>query len=218
VATELIFGGVLAELEPEEAVALLAALVFQVGGMGWRKWGVEVAPACLLVLAGRCCQAGIACLTQLPPTFPPSPLQEKNASEPELTPRLEGARADAVSLALHAGLVQQECGLALTPEEFVNATLKFGLSEVRSSSNAGWVQSSAEYSAASAAVRCAALMLEFMALHWPQIHRSCRPACAPPLAVHCPMPPPTWPLLACTPPCRWCTSGRGARLSRTSAS
>lgn len=29
VATELIFGGVLAELEPEEAVALLAALVFQ---------------------------------------------------------------------------------------------------------------------------------------------------------------------------------------------
>lgn len=31
-ATELIFGGVLAELEPEEAVALLAALVFQVGG------------------------------------------------------------------------------------------------------------------------------------------------------------------------------------------
>lgn len=31
VATELIFGGVLAELEPQEAVALLSALVFQVG-------------------------------------------------------------------------------------------------------------------------------------------------------------------------------------------
>ncbi len=29
VATELIFGGVLADLEPEEAVALLSALVFQ---------------------------------------------------------------------------------------------------------------------------------------------------------------------------------------------
>ena len=36
VATELIFGGVLADLEPEEAVALLSALVFQVGGkVGW---------------------------------------------------------------------------------------------------------------------------------------------------------------------------------------
>ena len=31
VATELIFAGVLAELAPEEAVALLSALVFQVG-------------------------------------------------------------------------------------------------------------------------------------------------------------------------------------------
>lgn len=31
VATEIIFGGTLAELEPEEAVALLSALVFQVG-------------------------------------------------------------------------------------------------------------------------------------------------------------------------------------------
>ena len=31
VATEMIFAGVLSELEPEEAVALLSALVFQVG-------------------------------------------------------------------------------------------------------------------------------------------------------------------------------------------
>lgn len=84
VATELIFGGVLAELEPEEAVALLAALVFQ----------------------------------------------EKSQSEPELTPRLQQARAEAVSLALQAGLTQQECGLQLTPEEFVTATLNFGLTEV----------------------------------------------------------------------------------------
>ena len=30
VATEMVFAGVLAELEPEEAVALLSALVFQV--------------------------------------------------------------------------------------------------------------------------------------------------------------------------------------------
>ena len=31
VATEMIFAGVLSELEPEEAVALLSALVFQAG-------------------------------------------------------------------------------------------------------------------------------------------------------------------------------------------
>lgn len=34
VATEVIFAGVLAELEPEEAVALLSALVFQVSQKG----------------------------------------------------------------------------------------------------------------------------------------------------------------------------------------
>lgn len=33
VATEMIFAGVLSELEPEEAVALLSALVFQVSGL-----------------------------------------------------------------------------------------------------------------------------------------------------------------------------------------
>ncbi|KAL4444150.1 hypothetical protein ABPG75_011887 [Micractinium tetrahymenae] len=84
VATEMIFGGILAELEPEEAVALLSALVFQ----------------------------------------------EKSQSEPELTPRLQQAREDAVSLALQAGVVQQECGLQIAPEEFVTATLNFGLAEV----------------------------------------------------------------------------------------
>lgn len=84
VATEIIFSGILADLEPEEAVALLSALVFQ----------------------------------------------EKSASEPELTPKLEAARGDAINLALQAGAVQQECGLQLTPEEFVTSTLKFGLSEV----------------------------------------------------------------------------------------
>ncbi|EFN56807.1 hypothetical protein CHLNCDRAFT_144334 [Chlorella variabilis] len=81
VATEIIFSGLLAELEAEEAVALLSAL-------------------------------------------------EKTAGEPELTPRLEAARLDAVSLALRAGLVQQECGLQLTPEEFASSTLKWGLAEV----------------------------------------------------------------------------------------
>ena len=35
VATEMIFAGVLSELEPEEAVALLSALVFQVCSNVW---------------------------------------------------------------------------------------------------------------------------------------------------------------------------------------
>lgn len=35
-ATELVYGGVLTDLEPEEAVALLSALVFQARHWGWR--------------------------------------------------------------------------------------------------------------------------------------------------------------------------------------
>eukprot|EP00887_Chlorella_sp_A99_P001266 scaffold14.g1266.t1 len=89
VATELIFGGVLTELEPEEAVALLSALVFQAG---WRE--------------------------------------EKTAGEPELPPRLQQAREETAALAHQAGVVQAECGLAITPDEFVQSTLKFGLMEV----------------------------------------------------------------------------------------
>ena len=111
------------------------------------------------------------------------PPQEKSDNEPELTPRLEAARDDAISLALQArawsrqicavvccagvgpswclpalahaymarsqgpictafkchdlprrsclqaGAVQQECGLPITPDEFVASTLKFGLTE-----------------------------------------------------------------------------------------
>ncbi len=39
VATEMIFGGVLSELAPEEAVSLLSALVFQVGAvLVFRFW------------------------------------------------------------------------------------------------------------------------------------------------------------------------------------
>lgn len=73
-----------------------------------------------------------------PPRHPPhhalNPLQEKNASEPELTPELAAARDSTVSLALQAGLVQQQAGLQLTPEEVATSTLKFGLAEV------GWNQ------------------------------------------------------------------------------
>jgi antiviral helicase SKI2 len=84
VATELIFGGVLTDLSPEEAVSLLSALVFQ----------------------------------------------EKSQAEPELPPRLLTARDESAALAYSAGVVQQEAGLSLVPEEYVKSTLNYGLMEV----------------------------------------------------------------------------------------
>ena len=48
VATEVIFAGVLAELEPEEAVALLSALVFQVSQEAAHLYAMIVAAARLL--------------------------------------------------------------------------------------------------------------------------------------------------------------------------
>lgn len=120
VATEIIFGGTLAELEPEEAEALLSALVFQVRPHAAR--GSPEGPATLLQhpaggVANSCtaaagqrlraamplllCQGsvGISRTGRLPPR-----LQEKSQSEPELTPRLQQAREEAVSLALQARL------------------------------------------------------------------------------------------------------------------
>ncbi|KAL4531703.1 hypothetical protein Ndes2437A_g09018 [Nannochloris sp. 'desiccata'] len=84
VATELIFGGVLTDLSPEEAVSLLSALVFQ----------------------------------------------EKSEVEPELPPKLIKAREESAVLAYSAGVVQQEAGLSLIPEDYVKSTLNFGLMEV----------------------------------------------------------------------------------------
>lgn len=43
---------------------------------------------------------------------------------------LEEARAQMQALALQAGEVQQECGLAIIPAEFCKGALKFGLLEV----------------------------------------------------------------------------------------
>jgi hypothetical protein len=57
-------------------------------------------------------------------------VQEKSESEAELPPSLAEARGQVAALALAAGEVQRECGLQLTPEEFVAGTLKFGLMEV----------------------------------------------------------------------------------------
>ena len=45
---------------------------------------------------------------------------------------LEEAREHMIALAKSAGQVQQDCGLGLTPDEFCNDTLKFGLMEVGS--------------------------------------------------------------------------------------
>lgn len=148
VATELIFGGVLPELAPEEAVALLSALVFQAGVRfrgGWRGGNAcRAAPRPHGASAARAPAGCAPCtrahaprqapgLRRLPamPLPPPSlPVQEKTEAEPELPPRLAQAREETVALALEAGAVQAEAGLQLTPEEFVRDTLKFGLMEV----------------------------------------------------------------------------------------
>ena len=84
VGTEVIFAGVLADVPAEEAVALLAALVFQ----------------------------------------------EKNASPPELAGSLAEACERARELAFAAGEVQAAAGLPVAPDEYVDAALKFGLTEV----------------------------------------------------------------------------------------
>lgn len=52
-ATEIIFGGVLSELEPEEAVALLSALVFQVCvGVGCVEMSKPIVCGCKWTHAG----------------------------------------------------------------------------------------------------------------------------------------------------------------------
>ena len=84
VGTEIIFAGVLADIPSEEAVALLAALVFQ----------------------------------------------EKNASPPTLEGSLKGACDRAKELAFAAGEIQLAHGIQIAPDEFVETTMNFGLSEV----------------------------------------------------------------------------------------
>lgn len=85
VGTEMVFCGILNNLEPEEAVSLLSALVFQ----------------------------------------------EKSECEPSLPSKLQEAKEETAALAYRAGQQQQEVGLAnIIPEDFVKATLNFGLMEV----------------------------------------------------------------------------------------
>ncbi len=47
------------------------------------------------------------------------------------TAALGDALDHTIMLALQAGQVQRDCGLDILPEDFVKATLKFGLVEVR---------------------------------------------------------------------------------------
>lgn len=84
VGTEIIFAGVLGDIPFEEAVALLAALVFQ----------------------------------------------EKNASPPSLEGSLKEACERAKELAFAAGELQLAQGIQIAPDEFVETTMNFGLSEV----------------------------------------------------------------------------------------
>lgn len=56
--------------------------------------------------------------------------QEKSEAEPGLPPRLVAARDEAAALAHAAGEVQRDAGLDIVPEDFVLATLNFGLMEV----------------------------------------------------------------------------------------
>ena len=63
-------------------------------------------------------------------------LQEKVAEEPAApTAALGDALDHTITLALQAGQVQRDCGLDILPEDFLKATLKFGLVEVRHASS-----------------------------------------------------------------------------------
>lgn len=84
ICTECLFENQLDDLEPEEAVALLSALVFQ----------------------------------------------QKNTSEPSLTPKLALAKQRLYDTAIRLGELQAECKVAVDPEDYARDNLKFGLVEV----------------------------------------------------------------------------------------
>ncbi|XP_057953252.1 DExH-box ATP-dependent RNA helicase DExH11 [Malania oleifera] len=84
ICTECLFENQLDDLEPEEAVAIMSALVFQ----------------------------------------------QKNASEPSLTPKLSEARQRLYDTAIRLGELQAEFKLQIDPQEYAQENLKFGLVEV----------------------------------------------------------------------------------------
>ncbi|KAK9078766.1 hypothetical protein SSX86_002824 [Deinandra increscens subsp. villosa] len=84
ISTECLFENQLDDLEPEEAVALMSAFVFQ----------------------------------------------QRNASEPSLTPRLAQARQRLYDTAIKLGELQAHFKIQIEPEEYARENLKFGLVEV----------------------------------------------------------------------------------------
>ncbi|XVF19931.1 hypothetical protein REPUB_Repub11eG0153900 [Reevesia pubescens] len=84
ICTECLFENQLDDLEPEEAVALMSAFVFQ----------------------------------------------QKNTSEPSLTSKLSQAKQRLYETAIRLGQLQAEFKLQITPEEYAQENLKFGLVEV----------------------------------------------------------------------------------------
>ncbi|KAM6578144.1 hypothetical protein CsatB_029981 [Cannabis sativa] len=84
IATECLFDNQLDDLEPEEAVALMSAFVFQ----------------------------------------------QKNASDPSLTPKLSQAKQRLYNTAIQLGELQAGFKLQINPEEYARENLKFGLMEV----------------------------------------------------------------------------------------
>lgn len=84
ICTECLFENQLDDLEPEEAVALMSAFVFQ----------------------------------------------QKNTSEPSLTPKLSKARQRLYLTAMRLGELQAEFKLSINPEEYAKENLKFGLVQV----------------------------------------------------------------------------------------
>ncbi|KAB2089405.1 hypothetical protein ES319_A03G058800v1 [Gossypium barbadense] len=84
ICTECLFENQLDDLEPEEAVALMSAFVFQ----------------------------------------------QKNTSEPSLTSKLSQAKQRLYDTAIRLGNLQAEFKLPITPEEYAQENLKFGLVEV----------------------------------------------------------------------------------------
>ncbi|KAL1370055.1 hypothetical protein AAHE18_01G032100 [Arachis hypogaea] len=84
ICTECLFENQLDDLEPEEAVALMSAFVFQ----------------------------------------------QKNTSDPSLTPTLAKARQRLYNTAIRLGKLQADFHLPINPEEYAQENLKFGLVEV----------------------------------------------------------------------------------------
>ncbi|MED6204578.1 Antiviral helicase ski2 [Stylosanthes scabra] len=84
ICTECLFENQLDDLEPEEAVALMSAFVFQ----------------------------------------------QKNTSDPSLTPTLTNARNRLYNTAIRLGELQAHFNLPINPQEYAQENLKFGLVEV----------------------------------------------------------------------------------------